>query len=87
MLTGKVKITIKNEGSYRPKTVFAVGIGAVPLKPENATFTYEISENTAAPAVEVITVPKFPLKNNSFGKLFSFTPNCKLLVEGNTKLK
>ena len=87
VLTGRVKITIKNEGSYRPKTVFAVGIGAVPLNPEKAAFTYEIPENTAAPALEVITVPKFTLKNNSFGKLFSSTPNCKMLVEGNTKLK
>ncbi len=87
MFTGKIKITLKNDGSYRPAATFAIGVGAIPLKAESAVFTYEIPENNNAPAVEVISVPKFQLKNNTFGKLFSSDLGYKMLVEGNTKLK
>ena len=87
MLTGKVKVTLKNEGGYRPPVTFAIGMGAIPLKPENAVYTFEIPENTSAPDVENITIPNYKVKPNSYVKMFTSASGYRMIIEGNTKLK
>ncbi|MDE6727669.1 MAG: hypothetical protein K2J80_06985 [Oscillospiraceae bacterium] len=86
-LFGGFSLVINNNNSYRPAITFALGSGVVPLSKEKAALTFDIPANTAAPAVETISVPiKGRAPKNCHCRIFCDDAGYKFFIKGKTQL-